>query len=178
MPFKRNPIDSEKICSLARYIAVLPQVALGNAAHGYLERTLDDSANKRIVIPEAFLGVDEILMVGQKIIEGLVVNEARIKENLQKYAPFAATETLIIEAVKAGANRQKMHEVIREISMTAWDAIQKGEENPVLDLLKKNDEVAKYVEANSIDKLMNVEGHIGDAPERAHQLVEEIKKAV
>lgn len=178
MPFKRNPIDSEKICSLARYIAALPQVTLGNLAHGYLERTLDDSANKRIVIPEAFLGVDEILMVGQKIIEGLVVNETRIKENLQKYAPFAATEAIIISAVGAGADRQTMHEVIREISMVAWETIQKGGGNPMTDLLKKNDEIAKYVEMDSLDKLMNVADHIGDAPERARQLVEEIKKVV
>ena len=114
MPFKRNPINAEKIDSLARYLAQLPRVAWDNAAHSLLERTLDDSANRRVILPEAFLCADELLMTAQKLIAGLVINETAIARNFAIYGPFAATEKLLMAAVKAGANRQEMHEVIRE----------------------------------------------------------------
>ncbi|MEK7166000.1 MAG: adenylosuccinate lyase, partial [Patescibacteria group bacterium] len=100
MPFKKNPINSEKICSLARYIQQLPPIALENASLSYLDRTLDDSANKRIIVAEAFLSLDEILSTAQKIISGLVINKERIAHNLDQYGPFAATEIILMEAVK------------------------------------------------------------------------------
>ena len=113
MPFKKNPINSENICSLARFVASLPQVASENASLSYLERTLDDSANKRIIIAEAFLTTDQILITAEKIIAGLVINKERISFNLRQYASFAASESIILEAVKNGADRQEMHEVLR-----------------------------------------------------------------
>ena len=95
MPFKKNPISSENICSLARFVATLPQIASENASLSYLERTLDDSANKRIVIAEAFLTTDQILMTAEKIISGLVINKERISFNLKQYSSFAASESII-----------------------------------------------------------------------------------
>src|SRR3990167_836831 len=131
MPFKRNPIKSEQICSLARLVMDLSNTASGNAALSLLERTLDDSANRRVYVPEMFLAVDEILTSATKITEGLIINESKIQENLERFAPFAATEEIILEAVKAGADRQEMHEVLREISMEAWPLVSIGEENPM-----------------------------------------------
>jgi adenylosuccinate lyase len=109
MPFKRNPVNAEKIDSLARYQAQLPRVAWDDAAHSLLERTLDDSANRRIILPEAFLCADELLITAQRLTAGLVINEAAIARNVAIYGPFAATERLLMAAVKAGADRQEMH---------------------------------------------------------------------
>jgi adenylosuccinate lyase len=176
MPFKKNPINSENICSLARYVAQLPQVAIENASLSYLERTLDDSANKRIIIPEAFLATDQILMTGEKIISGLVINEERISFNLSQYASFAASESIMMEAVKCGANRQEIHEVLRDISMTAWADIQKGKPNPMIKLLSTNKIISRYLNKNQLEKLLLVKTHVGDAPQRAKQLIKIIKK--
>ena len=176
MPFKKNPISSENICSLARFVAALPQTAGENAILSYLERTLDDSANKRIVIAEAFLTTDQILMTAEKIINGLVINKERISFNLNQYASFAASESIILEAVKNGADRQEMHEILRNISMIAWAVIQKGKENPMMKLLLANKLISRYLNKNQLEKLMEVETHIGDAPERAKQLVKIIRK--
>ncbi|MCL4507870.1 MAG: adenylosuccinate lyase [Chloroflexi bacterium] len=145
MPFKRNPINSEKIDSLARYLAGLPRVMWDNAAHSLLERTLDDSANRRVVIAEAFLGADEIIRVATRLIAGLRVNEAQISRNMQTYGPFAATERLLMALVKAGANRQEMHELIRGHSLSAWAKINNGESNPLIDALCSDPTVTQYI---------------------------------
>ncbi len=178
MPFKKNPINSEKICSLARYIDKLPSVALENATHSYLERTLDDSANRRLVIPEAFLALDEILNTSEKIISGMIINEKRIAHNLKQFAPFAATEGILIEAVKQGADRQKMHETLRETSLMAWQEIQEGKENRMEKLLMENKMIQKYLTKDEIKKSFDVSSHIGNAPERAFKLAKEIRKII
>jgi len=178
MPFKKNPVNAEKICSLARYVNSLPGVALENASLSYLERTLDDSANKRVIIPEAFLAVDAILETGNKIVEGLVINGAKIAFNLSQYAPFAASEGIIIEAVKKGANRQEMHEVLRQIALKAWAQLQEGKDNPMVKLLLMDKKTAKYLSNQELSKLLDVSSHIGNAPERALQLVKKIKEVV
>ena len=101
----------------------LPRVAWDDAAHSLLERTLDDSANRRVILPEAFLCADELLSTAQKLIAGLVINEAAIARNFVIYGPFASTERLLLAAVKAGANRQEMHEamkVVREQGLTVF----------------------------------------------------------
>ncbi len=175
MPFKKNPINSENICSLSRYVTALPQVALENASLSYLERTLDDSANKRLIISESFLATDQILKTAEKIISGLVVNEKRIAYNLNLYAPFAVTEAILMETVKKGANRQEMHEVLRNISMIAWQAIQEGKPNPMKDLLIGDKTINKFLNKKEIKILMQAENHIGNAPERAKLLVRKIK---
>ena len=176
MPFKKNPINSEKICSLARFVSALPGVALENASLSYLERTLDDSANKRVIIPEAFLAVDEILETADKLIDGLFVNEKKISFNLSQYAPFAATEGILVEAVKNGANRQEMHEALKNISLKAWGEIQEGKVNPMYILLTENEDIKKYISEEKIHVLLDVSQHVGTAPQRSRQLVSEIKK--
>jgi len=175
MPFKKNPISSENICSLARFVATLPQTARENATLSYLERTLDDSANKRIVIAEAFLTTDQILITAEKIISGLVINRDRISFNLRQYASFASSESIILEAVKKGADRQEMHEVLRINSMIAWGDIQNGKKNPMMQLLLQDKLVSKYLNKVELEKLMEVENHIGSAPERAKKLVKLIR---
>lgn len=176
MPFKKNPINSEKICSLARLVSAFPNVALENASHSYLERTLDDSANKRIITAEAFLAVDEILRTSEKLFNGLIINEKKIAFNLSQYAPFAATEAILIEAVKNGANRQEMHETLKNISLKAWGEIQEGRINPMQGLLTESGDIKKYISKEKIITLLDVSKHVGTAPERSKQLVEEIKK--
>lgn len=175
MPFKKNPASSEKLCSLARYVTNLPKIVLENAMHSYLDRTLDDSANRRSTVPDAFLATDEVLLTAQKLIEGLVVNETRITHNLQQFAPFAASEGILMEAVKNGANRQEMHELLREIAMEAWAEVQKGNINPMAELLYKNKEIKKFIDKDSITHLLVVENHIGTAPERAKKLANKIR---
>lgn len=175
MPFKKNPLKAEKICSLARYLAAQPAVALENASHSYLERTLDDSANRRIILAETFLAADEILLTFNKLIEGMTIHPKRITQNLTTYAPFSAVESVIIAAVKNGADRQAMHELLREEAMTAWETIQSGMPNPLPNLLLKNELLASYLSHAEIKGLMNVERHIGDAPERATMIAKQLK---
>jgi adenylosuccinate lyase len=170
MPFKRNPVHTENIDSLARYVAALPRVAWDNAAHSLLERTLDDSANRRIYLPEAFLASEEILRRAHRVLKGLNIHEEGIKRNLAAYGVFSATEWLIIEAVRNGASRHEMHEVIRQHAMVAWGAVWVGDPNPLVDLLAADPEVLKYVDADRVRELLDATGHVGDAPERARKM--------
>jgi adenylosuccinate lyase len=172
MPFKRNPIRAEKIDSLGRYLAQLPRVAWDNAAHSLLERTLDDSANRRTILPEAFLAADEMLKTAQGILSGLRVDEHALARNLAVYGPFAATERVLMAAVKAGASRQEMHEVIREQSMQAWETVRGGEVNPLAENLAEDPEILKFLSVEQVRELMDYESHLGDAPVRARKLVE------
>jgi adenylosuccinate lyase len=167
MPFKRNPINAEKIDSLARMVAALPRVMWDNAAHSLLERTLDDSANRRAVIPEAFLATDEIIRVATRIIKDLRVNEAQIRRTMQAYGPFAATERVLMAVTKAGASRQEMHEVIREHSLMAWAKLNAGEPNPLVDALSSDARITHYVRSEAVRDLMNADDYVGDAPARA-----------
>ena len=170
MPFKRNPINAEKINSLARYIAVLPRVLWDNAAHSLLERTLDDSANRRVVLSEAFLAADEIVLAATHIIKNLHVNETAVRRNMRTYGPFAATERLLMALVKRGADRQEMHELIREHSLAAWARLQEGEANPLIESLCADAHVQRYVEAGDARALLNADVYVGDAPQRARAI--------
>lgn len=176
MPFKKNPIKAEQICSLARLMVSLSRTAWDNAAHMLLERTLDDSANRRIAISEMFLAVDEMLTSAAKIVEGLVINESKINKNLETYWSFSASEVILMEAVKKGADRQKMHEVLREISMKAWEAVQSGEGNPMEDLLTANPELSKYLTSLRIDQLLDAKSYTGLATQKALTIAEKIAK--
>jgi adenylosuccinate lyase len=175
MPFKRNPVHTENMDSLARFVAALPRVAWDNAAHSLLERTLDDSANRRIYLPEAFLASDELLIRARRVIEGLNVHEEGIRRNMAAYGVFCATERLMIEAVRNGADRQDMHELIRGHSMTAWGAVWVGEPNPLADLLAADPEVLKYVGPVRVRELLDASSHVGDAPQRARQMAQTIR---
>lgn len=176
MPFKKNPDKAEKVCSLARYIGSLVNVAFENAAVSLLERTLDDSANRRLCIPEAFLATDEILNVTGQLVGNLVVFEENIKNNLDKFGPFAGTESLMMEAVKNGANRQQFHEKIREISMQAWAQINKLKANPLVSLLKSDKMITKFVESDKIASLINPTAHIGIAQKRCELFAKELER--
>jgi adenylosuccinate lyase len=174
MPFKRNPINAEKIDSLARALAQLPRLAWDNAAHSLLERTLDDSANRRSLLPEAFLITDELLRVSERIITGLRVDQAAIRRNLEIYAPFAAVERVLMALSKAGADRQAMHERLRGHSMQAWEAIQAGKPNPLAQLISQDEEIRRYLGVEEIAGLMDATHHLGDAPQRARRLAAHI----
>jgi len=173
MPFKRNPINAENIDSLARYVAALPRVAWDNAAHNLLERTLDDSANRRVILPEAFLATDEILMRAARILSGLRIDDAAIQRNLATYGVFAATERLLMEAARAGGDRQLLHEIIREHSLAAWAAIQRGNANPLADLLSADARIG--LDSARVRDLLDASAYIGDAPERARGLANLIR---
>ena len=178
MPFKKNPIKAEKINSLARYMAQLPRIAWDNAAHSLLERTLDDSANRRIILPEAFLCADEILDTSIRILDGLVINKTRIEFNLEEHGPFAATERLLMLLVKAGADRQKMHGLIRHHSLESWFAIQKGDPNPLIDLLANDQELQNFVSEDQIRESLSGLSYLGDSVKRSRDLAARIKKLI
>jgi adenylosuccinate lyase len=178
MPFKRNPIRAEKMNSLARYLASLPRLAWDNAAHSLLERTLDDSANRRILLPEACLATDELLRTANSLFKGLRVDEAAMSRNLAVYGPFAATERLLMALVKSGADRQEMHERIRGLSMKAWEAIRQGEQNPLVNSLCQEVEITEYLSEPEIRRLMAASSHVGDAPGRARQMAQVIQAAI
>lgn len=178
MPFKKNPDKAEKVCSLARYVSSLLNVAWSNGALSLLERTLDDSANRRVFFPEGFLAIDECLITTNYFVKDLVIFEEVIEMNLQKYGIFSSTESLMMELVKKGANRQEIHELIRELSLDAWSQIQAGKPNPLKDLLIKNPEIKKYFKEDQIEKLLDAKYHVGNAPKRALLLVKKIKKAL
>ena len=178
MPFKRNPINAEKIDSLARALAQMPRLAWDNAAHSLLERTLDDSANRRTMLPESFLIADELLRVTQRILKGLQVNQAALAKNLSIYGPFAATERVLMALARAGADRQSAHERLRQHALVAWEAIQSGEPNPLVDRLCADLELLRYLSEKEIRDLMEVSRHVGDAPERARQFATMVREVV
>lgn len=176
MPFKRNPIRAEKIDSLARYLAGMPRLAWDNAAHSLLERTLDDSANRRILLPEACLATDELLQTALGILDGLRVDETAMERNLALYGPFAATERLLVAAVKHGADRQAMHERIREHSMRAWEAVRLGQPNPLPEALAADEVLLAHLNADEIRTLLDYSAHIGDAAQRARGMARLIRE--
>ena len=134
MAYKRNPMRCERICSLARHVQTLSMDATQTASVQWLERTLDDSANRRICMPEAFLGIDAILIICGNVADGLVVNDKVIHKHLMEELPFMATEPILMEAVKKGGNRQELHERIRKHSMEASEQIKKfGKSNDLVD---------------------------------------------
>ena len=175
MPFKRNPINAEKIDSLARALAVMPQVAWQNAAHSLLERTLDDSANRRSLLPEAFLICDELLQVTRRLVKGLIFDREAMQRNLEHYAPFAATERVLMALGQAGADRQEMHEKLRSLALQAWSAIREGQTNPLLNLVKNDAEITRWLNAVEIEALFEVQNYTGLAPSRARALSAEIR---
>ena len=178
MPFKRNPITAEKIDSLARYLATLPRVAWDNAAHSLLERTLDDSANRRVLFPEAFLACDEILTSATQLLKGLVIHEQAIARNLAAYGVFAASERLLMEAVKAGGDRQALHEVIRDHSIESWAAVQRGEANPLDERLGADPNFQRLLGRERVHALLDSSRYVGDAPERARALAAKIRRTL
>lgn len=178
MPFKRNPITAENIDSLTRLVATLPRVAWDNAALSLLERTLDDSANRRLILPEALLLTDEVLQRAEKLVGGLQIWPGPSARNLRDYGIFAATERVLMAAVKAGGNRQVLHEVIREHSLAAWAELQAGGANPMAGRLAGDERIAKYLSADTVWSLLDASEHVGDAPERSLAFAAAIRQAL
>ncbi len=177
MPFKRNPIHAENMDSLARLLAALPRVAWDNAAHSLLERTLDDSANRRTILPEAFLIADELLLRASRLITGLQVDREAAERLLAAYGAFAATERLLMELVKRGGDRQELHEVIREHSLTAWAVIRQGRPNPLADLLCGDSRITQHATQAEVRAWLDATGYVGDAPARARRFAAIVTRA-
>jgi adenylosuccinate lyase len=176
MPFKRNPINAEKIDSLARSLSVLPQVAWQNAAQSILERTLDDSANRRSMLPEAFLTCDELLAAASKIVAGLVVNEPSIARTMAAYGPFANTERVLMAMGKAGADRQETHERLREHALAAWAELRSGGTNTLAARIASDSFFCQALDRVALALLMGDASYVGTAPRRAKELAERIRK--
>jgi adenylosuccinate lyase len=139
MPYKRNPMRCERICALGRYVMADAMNPAMTASSQWFERTLDDSANKRISVPEAFLAVDAILNIYENVASGLVVHEKVIQRHVREELPFMATENIMMDAVKRGGNRQELHERIRQLSLIAGSNVKdKGLENNLIDLIAQD----------------------------------------
>ena len=179
MPFKRNPIRAERINSLARLLATYPSIAWQNAAHSLLERTLDDSANRRLILPEAFLVTDELLMSALTILKGLEVDETAIHRNLSNYLPFAAMERVLMNLVKKGADRQTMHEHLRQHALMAWRALQQGQPNPLPQMLSQDEILLNYLATDEILEIFqNTAQYLGTSVERALALAQRIRQQI
>lgn len=172
MPYKRNPMRCERICSLARYLTSVVFNSYQTASTQWMERTLDDSANRRISIPEAFLAADAILITLQNVSEGLVVYEKVIEKNLHEFLPFMATENIIVAMVAAGEDRQEVHEKIRVHSHEAAIQIRvEGKLNDLLDRIRADKYFAPIVD--NMDKLLNPQTYIGCAAEQVEEFIQE-----
>jgi adenylosuccinate lyase len=170
MAYKRNPMRSERLTALCRYIITLSQSPAMTAAEQWFERTLDDSANKRLAIPEAFLAADASLIIAASVCEGLVVHPAVIARHIGEELPFMATENIIMAAVKAGGDRQEIHERIRRHAMEAAKQVKDaGKKNDLLDRIAADG--AFRMTRAAIDKLLRVEAFIGRAPEQTRDFI-------
>jgi len=173
MAYKRNPMRCERIASLARFVITLEPNA--NLTHGmqFFERTLDDSANRRLVIPESFLGTDAILVLMENVVTGLEVHPARIRRRLLDELPFMATEELIVRAVRAGGDRQVAHERIRQHSIDAARALKNGAERNDL-LARLAADPAFGVPVSDLEATLDPSRFVGRAPQQVDEFLEEI----
>lgn len=177
MAYKRNPMRSERIGSLARFVISLPVNSAVTAGTQWFERTLDDSANRRIVNAQAFLALDGILNIYMNVSENLVVYEKVIEKHITAELPFMATENIMMECVKAGGNRQELHEKIRVLSMQAGRNVKElGKENNLIELIKADDDF-KAVHS-TLDKILNPKLFIGRAPSQTVEFVESEVKPI
>ena len=173
MAYKRNPMRCERICSLSRYLMADALNAPMTAATQWLERTLDDSANRRISLPEGFLCADAVLRLAQNVTDGLHVNEKIVERTVREYLPFMTTENLMMEAVKRGGNRQELHEVIRKCSMEATAKMKNGE---ACDLLVRLSEAPEFgMTLEEMERLLNPIDYIGRCPQQVESYLAEVK---
>ena len=160
MAYKRNPMRSERICSLARYVMSLPTNAANTAATQWMERTLDDSANRRLVMAQSFLSIDAILEIFMNVVDGIVVYDKIIEKHIMAELPFMSTEVILMECVKAGGNRQELHERIRVHSMDAAMQVKKfGKDNDLIERIKSDPAFAAI--SDKIDSILYPVNFIG-----------------
>ena len=176
MAYKRNPMRSERICSLARYLIANAMNAPMTASTQWLERTLDDSANRRISMPEGFLCADAILRLAQNVTDGLHVNEKIIDKTVREYMPFMATENLLMEAVKRGGDRQQLHEIIRKCSMEATARMKNGEACDLLSRLAA--EPAFRLTEAEMKEVLDPSLYIGRSAEQVDTLIAKVKPLI
>lgn len=169
MPYKRNPMRAERMCSIARFLMAMPAPMAQTAATQWLERTLDDSAVRRLIIPQAFLAADALLQLAQNVIPGLVVNPAVIARNLGDELPFMATENLMMAAVRAGGDRQSLHEQIRVHSHAAGARLRAGASHNDLLQRIKDDPAFRAVD---VDEITDPTKFVGRAPEQVLSFIE------
>ena len=175
MPYKRNPMRCERITSLARYVICNSMNTGFTSGAQWLERTLDDSANRRLVLPEMFLAIDSILNVVLNVVKGLVVYPKMIERHVRQELPFMASESILMEAVKAGGNRQKLHEKIRKYSMEAAGLVKgKGLDNDLLERIIKDKDFACI--KDKISDILNPRNFIGRAPKQVDEYVTKVAK--
>lgn len=173
MAYKRNPMRSERICSLSRYLMADALNAPMTASTQWLERTLDDSANRRISLPEGFLCADAVLRLAQNVTNGLHVNEKIVEKTVREYLPFIATENLMMEGVKHGGNRQELHEIIRSCSMDATAKMKNGESWDLLSDLAQHKEFGMSKE--EMDAVMDPSLYTGRCAEQVERFLAEVK---
>ncbi len=171
MAYKRNPMRSERVHSLARFIMALPQSTAYTASTQWFERTLDDSANKRLAIPQAFLAMDAVLDLLSNIVSGLTIYPAMIRKNLMEELPFIITENVLMESVKKGASRQKVHEVIRQLSWKVSNEIKAGGENRLVELMGGHKDIP--LSSSEIIKLMDTQEYVGYSVELIERFIKE-----
>ncbi len=175
MPYKRNPMLCERASGLARFVMAMPANALNTAASQWFERTLDDSANRRLTLPESFLALDGALAVMNKIASGLVVYEQTIRANLLAELPFIASENILMAAVKAGADRQEAHEVLRRHSQAAGQRVKtEGKPNDLLDRLRREPMFA----AVDLDAVLEPTAYVGRAPQQVDAFIEQVVQPI
>jgi adenylosuccinate lyase len=168
MAYKRNPMRAERLCSLARFVLALPAAASQTSATQWLERTLDDSAIRRLIVPQAFLAVDAILALYGNIVPGLVVQPAMIARHVAEQLPFMATENLLMAAVQAGGDRQTLHERIRVHSLASAERLKQGAaENDLIDRLRDDPEFP----ALNYDEVMDASRFVGRSPRQVEQFL-------
>ena len=173
MAYKRNPMRSERICSLSRYLMADAMNAPMTASVQWLERTLDDSANRRISMPEGFLCADAILRLAQNVTDGMHVNEKIVERTVKEYLPFIATENLMMEAVKRGGDRQEIHEIIRTCSHEATAKMKNGEDCDLLARLAARKEFG--LTETEMEQLLAPELYIGRCPEQVDAFLEKVR---
>ncbi len=171
MAYKRNPMRSERIAALSRFVMASAANPAMTQSSQWFERTLDDSANKRLAIPEAFLAVDAILDIGNNVTTGLVVYPKVIEKHMNAELPFMATENIIMEAVKRGGDRQELHELIRVHSMEAAKQVKElGLKNDLLERIVKDP--AFGLDESDIEKLLNPADYIGRSDKQVVEFIE------
>ena len=173
MAYKRNPMRSERIASLSRYVMSDVTNTMFTSACQWFERTLDDSANKRISVPEGFLATDGILDLVLNVVDGLVVYDKVIEKRLMSELPFMATENIMMDSVKAGGNRQELHEEIRKLSMKAGENVKKyGKENNLLELIADDDKFPVGIE--ELNATMDPSKYVGRSASQVTEFLENI----
>ena len=172
MPYKRNPMRCERICSLARFLMADAMNAPMTASVQWLERTLDDSANRRISLPEGFLCADAILIIAGNVAAGMRVNEKVIESAVMEYLPFIATENIMMEAVKRGGNRQELHEIIRGCTMKATQRMKNGEKGGLMELLAAEPKLG--LKEGEINDILEPSKYIGRCPQQVEAYLEKL----